>query len=164
MLRFPLLGKKLPFHWILLILLAAFLILLRTLVDVGGGDQDLTPATVVRVIDGDTVDVEIEGQVVRVRYYGSDAPEAGEPCADEATSRNRQLVESQSVLLQTSDRDKDPGGRLLRYVFTTNGRLVDDVLISEGLARAWRRDGTYRDQLLDREEAAVNDAVGCLWR
>jgi endonuclease YncB( thermonuclease family) len=179
MLCFPYLVKKFRFHWLLLILLAALVFFLQTIVNGGDNAKDITPqpmpitlpnrdllapAIVVKVIDGDTVDVETRGETVRVRYFGSDAPEVGETCADEATSRNRELVEGKSVLLVEDERERDPGGRLLRYVFTTNGRLVDEVLISEGLSKAWRRDGAYRDQLVIREELADSADVGCLWR
>jgi len=34
-------------------------------------------AQVVRIIDGDTIDVEIEGQTFRVRYMGMNTPETG---------------------------------------------------------------------------------------
>jgi hypothetical protein len=47
--------------------------------------QSLEQATVVKVIDGDTIDVLIDGKQQRVRYYGIDAPEEGEKCYQEAT-------------------------------------------------------------------------------
>ncbi len=119
-------------------------------------------AALVEVIDGDTVDVRINGVVHRVRYYGIDTPERGERCHDEATERNRELVES-FVRLKSDARDQDDGGRLLRYVFTEEGVSVEAILIAEGLAYAWRDDGTYRFRFKALEDQAREAGTGCLW-
>ena len=55
-------------------------------------------ADVVRVIDGDTIEVRVDGQLLKVRYIGIDTPELNhpqrgeEPHAGEATEANRVLV------------------------------------------------------------------------
>ncbi len=162
--------------WIFLLLLAVFVFFLEFCIETGGSaepivepaiqlpDRDLlTQEQVVSVIDGDTIEVEVDGKTERVRYYGSDAPERGEPCGDEALERNGHLVAQQIVFLLPDARDKDSQGRLLRYVFTSDGRLLDEILIREGLAKAWRQDGAYRDQLVTLEERAALSRVGCLW-
>ena len=56
-------------------------------------------AQVVNVVDGDTIDVEIDGEVYQLRYIGMDAPERGMAFSDQATQVNRQLVEGRQVLL-----------------------------------------------------------------
>jgi len=71
----------------------------------------LEKALVVSVIDGDTI--ELQGDC-RVRYLGNDTPELGEYHADEATSRNIELVDGKIVELQSGKRDEDEYGRLLR--------------------------------------------------
>jgi micrococcal nuclease len=125
--------------------------------------QSLQQARVVTVIDGDTIDVLIDGEPQRVRYYGIDAPEEGEKCYEEATERNRELVGT-TVRLEPDARDKDEYGRLLRYVFTNEGVSVDATLVSEGLARAWRQDGRYATRLIILETDAQQDGTGCLWK
>jgi micrococcal nuclease len=122
----------------------------------------LQQAQVVDVIDGDTIDVRVGGAEERVRYYGIDTPERGDPCYSEATARNAELV-AQTVLLLPDARDRDRFGRLLRYVFDANGASIDARLIGEGLARAWREDGTYRDQFIALETQAKASGAGCLW-
>lgn len=122
----------------------------------------LQHADVARVIDGDTIDVRVDGREERVRYYGIDTPERGDPCYREATKRNEQLITS-GVLLLPDARDRDPFGRLLRYVFDERVRSIDALLIAEGLARAWPEDGAYRDDLVALEETARAAGVGCLW-
>ena len=89
----------------------------------------LVEATVTRVIDGDTIEVNLEGLIYRVRYIGIDTPEMGEPCADEATEANRQLVEGKTVWLEKDISETDKYGRLLRYVY------VDDIFVNEELVR-----------------------------
>ena len=115
-----------------------------------------------RVIDGDTIDVRVDVAEERVRYYGVDTPERGDACFSEATDRNEQLV-GDTVLLLPDARERDRYGRLLRYVFDTQGRSIDGQLIAEGLAHAWTEDGAYRDQLIEVEALASAGDVGCLW-
>ena len=125
--------------------------------------QSLEQATVLKVIDGDTIHVLIDGERQPVRYYGIDAPEEGEKCYQEATERNRQLVGT-TVRLEPDARDKDKYGRLLRYVFTNEGISVDSALVSEGLAKAWRHDGRYAGRLTTLEIHAREHSIGCLWK
>jgi endonuclease YncB( thermonuclease family) len=68
---------------------------------------------VVRVVDGDTLDL---GNGQTVRLVGIDSPEVGE-CGYEPASKNlARLVLGQQVRLAESDEDTDRYGRLLRYV------------------------------------------------
>jgi endonuclease YncB( thermonuclease family) len=123
----------------------------------------LQQATVVRVVDGDTIDVTIDGEQRRVRYYGIDAPDKGKKCFEEAKARNSELL-STTVRLEPDVRDQDEHGRLLRYVFNEDGVSIEAVLISEGLAKAWPEDGIYRVRFLTMEKEASEGAVGCLWK
>ncbi len=127
----------------------------------------LERAEVVGIIDGDTIDVELDGREAgvrreRVRYYGVDTPERGDRCYREAKERNEALA-AEAVLLLPDVRDRDRSGRLLRYAFDEQGGSIDARLIAEGLALAWPEDGTYRDELLALEEEARAAEVGCLW-
>ncbi len=125
--------------------------------------ENLVRVTVVEVIDGDTLDVRsFGGGLLRVRLFGIDAPERGEPCAGEATQRLRQLAGDEVFLLPDA-RLRDPGGRELRYVFAAGGTSVDAALVMEGLAEAWRDDGAFRDTLVALEQSARAGGDGCLW-
>ncbi len=123
---------------------------------------DGTRVTVDHVIDGDTIDVRAAQTPLRVRFYGVDTPERGEACYAEATARTTALV-AESVILVPDARLQDPGGRELRYVFTPEGRSLDATLVAEGLAKAWRSDGTLRDKLVALEDDARRSRRGCLW-
>jgi micrococcal nuclease len=122
----------------------------------------LERATLVRVVDGDTIVVDIDGVEERVRFFGIDAPERGEDCFDEATERVEELLDDH-VLLLPDVRGRDRFDRLLRYVYTPDGLSLDSVLVAEGLAEAWRRDGDLRDAIVALEEMAVRAGEGCLW-
>lgn len=122
----------------------------------------LERAAVTHIVDGDTIDVRIGGRDERVRYYGIDTPERGDPCYKEATDRNKALA-GDTVLLLPDARDRDRGGRLLRYVFDERGESIDAALIAEGLAHAWTEDGSYLDTLVGLEAQAHAAALGCLW-
>ena len=73
-----------------------------------------------RVIDGDTIEVSIEGKAYRVRYIGIDTPETGEWMAAEATAMNKKLVGGKVVKLEKDVSETDKYGRLLRYVWVGN--------------------------------------------
>ena len=98
-------------------------------------------AQVLRVVDGDTIVVELNGQQETVRYIGIDTPETKhptkgvEPYEPEASERNRELVEWQAVELERDVSDRDRYGRLLRYVYV-DGEMVNRTLVVEGYARA----------------------------
>jgi micrococcal nuclease len=125
--------------------------------------EDLAEARVVNIVDGDTIDVTLDGRTRRIRYYGSDTPERGEPCFGEATDRNETLAGT-TVLLLPDARDIDRFDRLLRYVFTPDGRSIDATMVAEGFSHAWREDGRYRDQIVALEAEAQAAGRGCLWR
>jgi micrococcal nuclease len=123
----------------------------------------LERAEVLDIIDGDTIDVRIDGREERVRYYGVDTAERGDDCYGEARDRNRSLA-GETVLLLPDARERDRNGRLLRYVFTEDALSIEEQLIAEGLGRAWPEDGTYRDHLLALEDEVRAAGIGCLWQ
>lgn len=125
--------------------------------------QDLETAEVIEVIDGDTIDVRIDGVQTRLRYFGVDTPERGEKCFREATDRNGLLL-GETVLLLPDARTEDGFGRLLRYVFLLDGTSLDATLVAEGFGHAWTRDGQYRDAIVALETQAQAAGRGCLWQ
>lgn len=115
-----------------------------------------------RVIDGDTIDVYINGEVERVRYIGVNTPEFGEPCYQEASLANRRLVENQTLTLERDVSDRDDFGRLLRYVFA-NGVQVNRQLVGLGFAEAVRYnpDDNYYQEFRELEQNAAEQGLGC---
>ncbi len=119
-------------------------------------------ARVARIVDGDTLHVEVDGRDETVRLFGINAPEVGQPCADEATARLRALAAGEVRLLPDA-RNRDRYGRLLRYVYARDGLSIDAALVAEGLALAWRKDGALRLGIIAVEEDARDGHKGCLW-
>ncbi len=123
----------------------------------------------VRVVDGDTIDVVIEGQQFRVRYIGIDTPETVDPrrpvgCfGKEASARNRELVEGRTVGLEKDVSETDAFGRLLRYVWL-DGRMVNAALVEEGYASAstYPPDVKYAE-LFASLQAQAREASRGLW-
>lgn len=130
-------------------------------------------ARVVRVVDGDTIRVEIDGQEFPLRYIGIDTPETVHPSkpvewmGKEASDANRGLVEGQMVVLEKDVSETDRYGRLLRYVWLTDGAgwlLVNHELVRLGFAQAstYPPDVKYTDLFLDAQRAARDGGLG-LW-
>ncbi len=98
-------------------------------------------AKVVRVVDGDTIVVEANGNKERVRYIGVDTPESVKPntpveCyAKVASHLNEELVGGKTVVLTPGSEQRDRYGRLLAYVRTKDGVDVNRELIARGAAK-----------------------------
>ena len=129
-----------------------------------------TPAAVIRVVDGDTIEVEIEGEIHKVRYIGIDTPETVDPrrpvgCfGEEASAANKALVEGKTVILEKDVSDTDRFGRLLRYVWLNSQQMVNAMLVREGYAQASAYPPDVRHQeLLDGLEAEARSAGRGLW-
>ena len=91
-------------------------------------------ARVLRVVDGDTILVRLDGRRERLRYIGIDTPESVAPdrpveCyGPAAAEENRRLVGGRTVTLTADEERRDRFGRLLAYVrvgdLFVNGELV----------------------------------------
>lgn len=88
---------------------------------------------VVRIIDGDTIDVLIDGEIERVRYLGVNAPERDTESGKNSTRINEYLV-GDYVDLRRDKSDRDRYGRLLRYVYDMDGRFINCELVEAGAA------------------------------
>jgi endonuclease YncB( thermonuclease family) len=92
-------------------------------------------AQLVRVIDGDTIDVVVNGQIQRVRYIGMDTPENGDNYFAESASANENLISGQTLTLVKDVSETDLYGRLLRYVFVGDDVFVNYELVRQGYAQ-----------------------------
>jgi micrococcal nuclease len=115
------------------------------------------------------VDRVLDGRAT-VRYIGIHTPDTevlGQPEAcytQEASNRNKELVQGKSVFLERDVSDTDQSGRLLRYVYMENGQMVNELLVAEGFAQASTSAADVRHQ--ERFSAAqqqARDAGRGLW-
>ena len=130
-------------------------------------------ARVVRVVDGDTIIVELDGREERLRYIGVDAPESVRPetpveCYGlEASDENKRLVEGREVELERDTSNRDRFDRLLRYVFVVEDGeriFVNEALVANGFAHSstFPPDVKYQDVLRAAQREARDEGRG-LW-
>ena len=123
-------------------------------------------ARVIRVIDGDTI--EIEGGE-RVRYIGIDTPETVDPrkivqCfGAEASRKNKEIVLGKIVRLEKDITDRDKYGRMLRYVWLGE-TLINKTLVEKGFAYSYSYPPNikYQNLFVEAEKKARESGSG-LW-
>jgi len=102
--------------------------------------------TVVKVVDGDTIDIDIpDGQYnhTRIRLWGIDTPETKNPktglmyFAREAAEFTTKLALKKNVTVYLEEhRTRGKYGRLLAYVQLPDRKFLNKVLLTEGFAYA----------------------------
>jgi len=129
-------------------------------------DKQECTVRVTNVVDGDTVDIST-GE--RVRYIGVDTPETKHPIkkvecfGQEASEKNKELVQDKEVRLEKDVSDKDKYGRLLRYIYVGD-LFVNDFLARNGFAHAatFPPDVKFSGQFREAEREARENNRG-LW-
>ncbi|MFZ9858977.1 MAG: thermonuclease family protein [Roseiflexaceae bacterium] len=112
-------------------------------------------ATVTRVVDGDTIRVNLDGNEITIRMIGLDTPETKDPrkpvqCfGQEASNRAIQLLNGATVYLEVDPTQGtyDAYQRLLSYVWLSDGRLFNQLMIDEGYAFEYTYNKPYKYQL-----------------
>jgi micrococcal nuclease len=117
--------------------------------------------TVTRVVDGDTIEVDVGGRSERIRYIGIDTPEWTDERpgvrtrARAATEANRRLVGGRRVRLEMDVETRDRYGRLLAYVWVGD-TLVNEALVRDGHAQPFTVPPNVR--YAERFRAAAREA------
>lgn len=125
------------------------------------------------VTDGDTIKVKINGKNFIVRLIGADTPETRDPrkavqCfGKEAASYTKKILFKQTVTLESDhvSENKDIYGRLLRYVFLSDGTNFNRQLIADGYAYEYTYKSQlyrYRDDFKQAQKDARENKLG-LW-
>jgi micrococcal nuclease len=125
-----------------------------------------------RVVDGDTIDVTIGGQPERVRLIGIDTPETKKEntpvqCyGPEATTFTESLLPTHAHLhLERDVVARDDYGRMLAYVYVADdGSFVNLKIIRQGYARPLtiRPNVAHADEFVQAARSAEADDIG-LW-
>jgi len=125
---------------------------------------------VVRVVDGDTIYVQLADRVEKIRYIGVNTPEihhpikGEEPGGREAAAMNRRLVGGRPVRLELDVRSRDRYGRLLAYVWLGD-TMVNAELVRRGYAQVMTVPPNVRYQdLFVKLQREARDAGRGLWR
>jgi len=137
--------------------------------------SDKQPAEVLKVIDGDTISVLLNGKKQTIRIIGINTPETVDPrrtveCfGAEASNKAKEYFKDMGYKVwlkeDPSQGDKDKYQRLLRYVFTDNGATdYGLMMISEGFAYEYTYNTPYKYQTeyKNAQQDAENKKLG-LW-
>jgi len=143
-----------------------------------------SPVTVLYIYDGDTLQLDIEGRRERVRLIGIDTPESYEN--DRAVRISRRtgkelksiiaegkrasafvknlLHQGDEVTIEFDTERRDRYNRLLGYVYLSDGRMLNEVIIKSGYAYPLtiQPNVKYKDRFLRAFRYARNNNLG-LW-
>lgn len=124
-----------------------------------------------KFVDGDTVEVNINGHTEAIRFIGVDTPETHDPrkpvqCyGQEAASFTQQLINNQPLRLVADplDTDRDRYDRLLRYLYLPDGTLVNQKLIADGYGFYYPYFPFTKKSEFAASQAAAQQAHKGLW-
>ncbi|MFZ2025389.1 MAG: thermonuclease family protein [Microgenomates group bacterium] len=123
------------------------------------------------VIDGDTIQVLVNGEKTVIRFIGVNAPETYQGKKSECFSeesfqyvKNRIEGESISLVADETQENKDKYERLLRYILLDDGTNLNFELIEKGYAReyTYKVPYQYQKEFRSAQELAKTNATG-LW-
>lgn len=136
--------------------------------------DNLHKAKVLRVVDGDTLQIQFEGQKERLRLIGVDTPETVAPnkpvehYGQEASDYTKQALENKTIYLEFDVQERDRYGRLLAYVWTEPDPVIEKCfnahLVYEGYAQVMTvpPNVKYKDVFIMLEQSARENNRG-LW-
>lgn len=115
---------------------------------------------VTKVIDADTIDVELTSGPIRIRLHGIDAPERGQPWENESTAALTKRILGEEVDIEPFQQDRYD--RLIGIIFL--GDIdINAELVQQGHAWAYRRYMRKSDAALCADEAQARLAKRGLW-
>jgi micrococcal nuclease len=128
---------------------------------------------VIKVTDGDTIKVDINGKTETLRLIGIDTPETVDPrkpvqCfAQAASDKAKEILSGKNVRLEadSTQGELDKYNRLLRYVFLEDGTFYNKLMIAEGYAHEYTYQSNpykYQADFKEAEKQAREQSKG-LW-
>ena len=133
--------------------------------------QTDTNYQVIRIIDGDTVQIEYEDQITSVQLVGVNAPETTanpnqppEPYGEQATAFLQEFLLDKSIYLRFDISKRDKYNRLLGYVYrASDGIFVNIEIIREGYGRVDTRYPFKHEEMFMSYESHAKAARKGLW-
>lgn len=134
-------------------------------------------ATITRVVDGDTLEVSVDGHLERVRLIGVDTPEVYESdklhrdaerthqdegtiraLGEQASNYVKGIVHKREhVQLEYGQQRRDRYARLLAFVWLPDGRMLNETIVCEGYSPAFTR-YPFRQDYMDRFRSCERQA------
>ena len=110
--------------------------------------------SVVSVIDGDTIKLNVDGKTETFRLIGIDTPETVDPRKEvqcfgvEASNKAKELLSGKKVRIETdaTQGTYDKYNRLLGYVYLENGLFYNEHMIEQGYAHEYTYNIPYKYQ------------------
>jgi micrococcal nuclease len=129
----------------------------------------LVDARVTRVVDGDTIHVDLDGTDTTIRLIGIDTPEKEGPYTHEecygreASAYTERALAGREVQLEFDVERTDRYDRTLAYVWL-DGELFDERIVADGYAvvATFPPNVKYADRFLSAQRAARDGGLG-LW-
>ena len=108
---------------------------------------------VIKVVDGDTIAISMNGKSETIRLIGIDTPETVDPrtavqCfGKEATAKLKSII-GKRVGIERDEREgeRDKYDRLLAYIYTEEGLFLNKYMIEQGFAFEYTYDDPYKYQ------------------
>ncbi|MFZ2555846.1 MAG: thermonuclease family protein [Minisyncoccia bacterium] len=108
---------------------------------------------VIKVVDGDTIAVSMNGKSETIRLIGIDTPETNDPrtgvqCfGKEATAKLKSVIGTRvSIERDAGEGERDKYDRLLAYIYSEEGTMLNKYLIAQGYAYEYTYDDAYKYQ------------------
>ncbi|TXE88996.1 nuclease [Campylobacter volucris] len=111
---------------------------------------------VIRVVDGDTIEVKMNDKEAIVRLFGIDAPEKNQAYGQMSKKFLSAIVLNKDIVLNVKDEDKY--GRILAIVYL-NDKDINQVMVANGYAWAYEH---YSDLYVKDQQLAQSAKKG-LW-
>jgi micrococcal nuclease len=130
---------------------------------------DFVDARVMRVVDGDTIHVDLDGVDATIRLIGIDTPEKEGPYTHEecfgreASAYTERALAGREIQLEFDVERTDPYDRTLAHVWL-GGELFDERIVADGYAMVatFPPNVKYVDRFLSAQRSAREGGLG-LW-
>lgn len=120
----------------------------------------LSKGKAVSITDGDTFTfLQPDNKQIKIRLYGIDSPEKGQPYGTNAKERLSELIFGQQVRIDRKDTDRY--GRTVAIVYNGANLCVNEQLLKDGFVWHYRQYDHNRDW--DRYEEEARSAHKGLW-
>lgn len=126
---------------------------------------------VTKILDGDTIEVFLDGKETRIRLTGVDTPELYDEnrniCANGKIAKDilSEILSDKTVYLEFDESRKDKYNRILSYVFLEDGTLVNLLLLQKGIAKTMicKPNIQYQIMFENAERYAKENEIG-FWK
>lgn len=133
-------------------------------------NSNLLHAEVTKVVDGDTLQVMINGKKETIRLLLVDTPETVhpskpvQPFGPEASNNLKERLNGEEIQVELGIGERDKYGRLLAYVYHQN-QMINKWLLEKGLARVayvFEPNTKYIDEFYEIQKLAQEEEIG-IW-